>query len=259
MPIAVLKPNATTTDAFYVHADHLGTPRKVTRPSDNKTLWTWESEAFGNSPANENPSNLGNFTYNLRFPGQYYDQEMGLHYNMARYYNPGGGGYDQSDPMGLAGGINTYAYVNGNPVNAVDPLGLYVVFEGSNDAVEELLRKAYKKVRGTNKGKELCEKLESSPDKYTVTNKSNIPFISGDRATYHPYSKTIVADPNYHPRLNTEAGRQAATTEIILGHELGHAATGIIDDPNTDHMENVNANENPIRQELGYPNRITYP
>jgi len=86
-------------------------------------VWTWESEAFGNNLPNQNPDNLGSFVFNLRFPGQYYDQETGLHYNMARYYNPAVGGYDQSDPIGLAGGINTYAYVGGNPVNWVDPTG----------------------------------------------------------------------------------------------------------------------------------------
>jgi RHS repeat-associated protein/uncharacterized repeat protein (TIGR02543 family) len=127
IPIAVLKPNATQStlvDSFYIHSDHLATPRKITRPSDNKVLWTWESEAFGNNLPNQNPSSLGDFVFNLRFPGQYYDPETGLHYNMARYYNPAVGGYDQSDPIGLAGGINTYTYVGGNPVNAIDPLGL---------------------------------------------------------------------------------------------------------------------------------------
>ena len=129
LPVAVLKPSANsgaTPDIYYIHADHLGTPRKITRPIDNKVMWSWESEAFGNSLPDQNPSGLGDFVFNLRFPGQYYDAETGLHYNMARYYNPRVGGYEQSDPIGLAGGINTYAYVGGNPVNWIDPLGLEV-------------------------------------------------------------------------------------------------------------------------------------
>ena len=98
--------------------------RKITRPSDNRVVWSWESEAFGNSLPDQNPSGLGTFVFNLRFPGQYYDAETGLYYNMARYYNAQIGRYDQSDRIGLRGGINTYTYVGNNPLRWTDPLGL---------------------------------------------------------------------------------------------------------------------------------------
>jgi RHS repeat-associated protein len=131
LPVAVLKPatptNQTnsTIDLYYLHADHLGTPRKITRPNDNKTFWSWESEAFGNSLPDQNPPGLGSFVFNLRFPGQYYDAETGLHYNYFRDYDPRTGKYIESDPVGLKGGVNTYVYVRNNPVNRIDPLGLY--------------------------------------------------------------------------------------------------------------------------------------
>lgn len=127
LPVAVLKPTtpaSAATEAYYIHADHLGTPRTITRPGDNKVVWSWESEAFGNSLPEQNPSGLGNFVFNLRFPGQYYDQETGLFYNGFRDYDPRTGRYIESDPIGLKGGINTYGYVGGNPVNLIDPQGL---------------------------------------------------------------------------------------------------------------------------------------
>ncbi len=62
---------------------------------------------------------------NLRFAGQYYDSETGLHYNYHRYYDPSIGRYLTADPIGLAGGINLYSYAQNNPVNFTDPLGLW--------------------------------------------------------------------------------------------------------------------------------------
>jgi RHS repeat-associated protein len=111
---------------YFIHPDHLGTPRLVTDES-NTIVWRNlpTTEPFGNSPVEDDPSNTGNhFVMPLAFPGQYRDRESGLNYNFFRDYDSGGGRYVQSDPIGLRGGINTYTYVNGNPVSLVDPLGL---------------------------------------------------------------------------------------------------------------------------------------
>jgi RHS repeat-associated protein len=64
------------------------------------------------------------FSFNLRFPGQYYDVETKLHYNYFRDYNPATGRYVQSDPIALSGGLNTYDYVQAAPIGIIDPLGL---------------------------------------------------------------------------------------------------------------------------------------
>ncbi|MDD2776896.1 MAG: RHS repeat-associated core domain-containing protein [Gallionella sp.] len=88
-------------------------------------MWRWDNtDPFGNNIANENPANQGTFTFNLRFPGQYFDRETGLHYNVNRDYNPATGRYVESDPIGLQGGINTFGYVGGNPLSYVDANGL---------------------------------------------------------------------------------------------------------------------------------------
>jgi RHS repeat-associated protein len=70
--------------------------------------------------------------YNLRFPGQYYDQETGLNYNYLRDLDPTTGRYVESDPIGLYdGGWSTYAYANGDPIIYVDPFGLCWVYSQS--------------------------------------------------------------------------------------------------------------------------------
>ena len=117
------------TGVYYLHADHLNTPRMVTDAA-NQVVWRHlpTTEPFGSSAPEEDPDNDGNpFTLNLRFPGQYFDRETNLHYNYFRDYDPGTGRYVQSDPIGLRGGINTYTYVEGNPISRIDPKGMAAI------------------------------------------------------------------------------------------------------------------------------------
>jgi RHS repeat-associated protein len=112
-----------TPALHFVHADHLNTPRLVA-DSAGTTVWRWDQqEPFGNNVPDENPNGLGAFDLPLRFPGQYFDKETGLHQNRLRDYWSDGGRYIQSDPIGLRGGLNTYTYVSSNSLIGVDPLG----------------------------------------------------------------------------------------------------------------------------------------
>jgi RHS repeat-associated protein len=111
---------------YYLHHDHLNTPRMVTDET-NKIVWrnTPLGEPFGMGLPEEDPDgDRQTFILNLRFPGQYADRESHLNYNYFRDYNPELGRYLQSDPIGLAAGVNTYEYVYGNPGGRIDPKGL---------------------------------------------------------------------------------------------------------------------------------------
>lgn len=105
-------------ELYYVHTDHLGTPQAMTDEA-GQVVWRAVYNPFGY--ASIDPAST--VEMNVRYPGQYFDQETGLHYNGARYYDPGTGRYITSDPIGLDGGPNTYLYANANPVRFFDPDG----------------------------------------------------------------------------------------------------------------------------------------
>ena len=126
IPVATLRPNGSGgVSVYYIHADHLNSPRAITRPSDNEIVWRWDRDPFGATQPQQNPGGLGTFVYNLRLPGQYFDPETGLSYNYMRDFDAGTGRYVESDPVGLRAGVNTYVYAKGNPNSLVDPLGLW--------------------------------------------------------------------------------------------------------------------------------------
>jgi len=124
-PVATLQPNGSGgVNIFYIHTDHLNAPRKVQQPVTDTLAWRWDTDPFGTPAPNENPSGLGTFPYNLRFPGQIYDSATGLNQNWNRDYDPIVGRYLESDPVGLAAGVNTYSYVKNKPVGRTDAQGL---------------------------------------------------------------------------------------------------------------------------------------
>ena len=99
--------------------DHLGTPQQIVAENGG-VVWKAQYQVFGKAEI----SNDSTVTNNLRFPGQYYDEETGMHYNWNRYYDPESGRYTQVDPIKLFGGLNLYGYTQNNPILSIDPWGL---------------------------------------------------------------------------------------------------------------------------------------
>jgi RHS repeat-associated protein len=116
--IRLVAASAQAANIAYIHSDHLGSPQKMTDPSQALT-WDAQFDPFG-----EEFLISGSAVQPNRFPGQYADAESGYSYNYFRDYEPSIGRYLQSDPVGLEGGINSYAYVDSNAVRFTDPRGL---------------------------------------------------------------------------------------------------------------------------------------
>ena len=113
-PVALLRGR----ELYALHSDHLGTPRAATDEA-GQVVWAADYTPFGEAGITRQ-----DIVLNLRFPGQYYDAETGTHYNYLRDYDPRTGRYLTADPIGVRGGLNTYAYAEGNPLALADPLGL---------------------------------------------------------------------------------------------------------------------------------------
>jgi RHS repeat-associated protein len=128
IPVANVDISGATSTLAYITADQLGTPRAI---ANGTGTTEWQNVYQGNPWGELAPISSG-YTYNLRFPGQYFDAETGLFYNGHRYYDSASGREAQSDPMGLRGGLNTYAYAANNPLRYFDPSGLWVC-NGSTD------------------------------------------------------------------------------------------------------------------------------
>lgn len=130
LPVACIE----NAQIYWYHLDQLGTPCTAL-DSLGQQVWQLDSDPFGLAVSSINDV-CHAFDNPLRFQGQYFDQESGLHYNRYRYYCPKQQRFINQDPIGLAGGINAYQYTP-NPVNWVDPLGL-LCKEGQEKVAEAI-------------------------------------------------------------------------------------------------------------------------
>jgi len=115
---------ADANGSYYLHGDHLDTPRLLT-DSASQVVWRARYESFGKAVVDSDPDgNSVAIALNFRFPGQYFDAESGLHYNLHRSYDPAIGRFVEEDPLGLSGDENLYAYAGSEPTKFIDPFGL---------------------------------------------------------------------------------------------------------------------------------------
>ncbi len=117
-PLALISGRGKEHKVYHYHLDQIGTPTDLTDTAGN-SVWSMQYYAYGRLYL-KHKEDIHN---PLRFQGQYFDAESGLHYNRHRYYNPNNGRFITADPIGLAGGLNNYQYVK-SPTGWVDPLGL---------------------------------------------------------------------------------------------------------------------------------------
>lgn len=119
MPLALVAGTVSAPDYYFVHTGQIDEPLIVTNASKTK-VWDAVLDPWGRATLLSTPSQQ----LNLRLPGQWYAAESSLHQNWMREYDPALGRYIEADPLGVDAGPNPYAYVEGNPINRTDPMGL---------------------------------------------------------------------------------------------------------------------------------------
>ncbi len=207
--------------AVFYHYDQVGTPQVLSNESGEQvcavTLDTW-----GQALEIKASDHLLEQT-NIRFQGQYFDAETGLHYNRYRYYEPHRARYIGKDPIGLDGGINTSAYVS-DPNAWIDPLGLM-----GNKKDDRGLFGLSDSVQSKNQ-QELNKTYNTNPKK----TKTNLEWMSSDNG--YPRQPKVVLTPAPAPTQEIPRSIYVPQTQSspgILGFIAPTLMSGYAKDNNT--------------------------
>ncbi len=238
--------------SYFYTKDHLGSIREVIDGGGNLVT------RYNYDPYGRVTKISGTVDSDMLYTGHYRHAPSGLHLTLYRAYSSDLARWLSPDPIGEAGGVNLYGYVDNNPVNLWDPLGLFLwpwqsptPVTGGTFSERQRMRDALRNVRRTDRGQELLNEIRRRGEPVTVN------VTDDNEASAECPGRNVYVDPDFRPTVDTTAGPQIASTESIVGHEIGHAVTGTADEgPNR--MNNVNQNENPIRDGIGEPRRTRY-
>lgn len=189
-------------ERFYaLVTDLVGTPTELVG-ADGALAWRGRATLWGVAL----PQPGGTAYCPLRFPGQYHDAETGHHYNYHRYYDPYRAGFDSPDPVGLAGGVNPYAYV-ANPNAIIDPLGLTPCAPGSR-------RAAFRQAK-----RDLGIPNHQQPDAV-----ERVPMTRGDGSWILDANRQPIMTREYH--YTRADGSQVVIQDHAAGHQFGEGGVG---------------------------------
>ena len=152
---------------------------------------------------------------NLRFAGQIFDSETGLHYNYHRYYDPATGRYLTTDPIGLEGGINPYVYVENNPGNWVDPYGLSIA-----GMTIKFTKKAWNHVVKRHVNRKLFPGKSKFKDPSSIRKNARKTVKNYDKMTPQNNGRTL-----YEKDFGREVGTNGETIQRVVTDKHGNVTT----------------------------------
>lgn len=209
-------PDTTDAEMYLLATNQVGAPRMALDTKTGAVVWAADYEPFGLAHvyvpgARSEPS----IEINLRFPGQYYDGESGLHYNWHRYYDPLTGRYTTPDPLGLDGGdFGLFNYAGGDPVNMVDPMGLVIL------TVDSASEAAVAQIAATASLQYFIEQMENDTRAYIV---GYDPVLAGSTGGRTYCSGDCAIAWNTAAAIAARYFSGGFTDAQVVAHELGHA------------------------------------